>query len=170
MALNVRRFKSNPDLVLEQELRFADLGNLGDFSPVAPFEVQVVLTKVPGGFRAEGRIKGLLAATCSLCLKPMEVPVDQEFSADFMLNADSLGEEIFSYRGDEIELLPALRETVLLSLPMKPVCRADCRGLCPRCGHDLNEGPCNCAAQEADPRWEALRRLLAEDETEGGRE
>jgi uncharacterized protein len=54
-----------------------------------------------------------------------------------------------------------LRQALLLSLPMQPLCKPDCAGLCPICGQDLNQGPCDCVSVEIDPRWEKLGLLLA---------
>ena len=57
----------------------------------------------------------------------------------------------------EVELRPLLLEQIQLNVPMKPLCRADCAGLCPTCGANLNEGPCGCQKDEIDPRWEGLK-------------
>jgi uncharacterized protein len=59
----------------------------------------------------------------------------------------------------ELDLRPALREEWLLAAPTFALCREDCKGLCPRCGADLNDGPHDCAQPEVDPRWEALTKL-----------
>jgi uncharacterized protein len=60
----------------------------------------------------------------------------------------------------EIDITGEIRDTVLLTLPMKVLCSEDCRGLCAGCGANLNSESCRCAAPPADPRWEALRKLL----------
>lgn len=71
-----------------------------------------------------------------------------------------LDDEDFSYyQGDCFELGDLLREQLLLSQPMKNLCREDCLGLCQRCGMDLNEGECECTTSVADPRWEPLKDL-----------
>jgi len=62
--------------------------------------------------------------------------------------------------GDEVDLTLPAWEALVLELPMKPVCREDCRGLCPVCGTNLNERECGCRVEEADPRLEALKKLL----------
>jgi uncharacterized protein len=59
----------------------------------------------------------------------------------------------------ELDLAPVIREEWLLAAPTFAVCRADCKGMCPRCGADLNAGPHDCGHDEADPRWDALRKL-----------
>jgi uncharacterized protein len=55
-----------------------------------------------------------------------------------------------------LDLTEAIRQYTLLAIPMKPVCKTNCAGLCPNCGHNLNYGPCNCPPQEVDPRWSKL--------------
>ena len=62
-------------------------------------------------------------------------------------------------RALELDLRPAIREEWLLAAPSFALCREDCKGLCPRCGADLNDGSHDCSQQEADPRWDALRKL-----------
>jgi uncharacterized protein len=63
----------------------------------------------------------------------------------------------------ELHLLPALREECLLRVPAWVLCSEECRGLCPRCGADLNDQPCDCSRAELDPRWDVLRKLTTEE-------
>jgi uncharacterized protein len=67
---------------------------------------------------------------------------------------------LISADAKELDITDDIRDTLLLALPMKMLCTEDCRGLCAGCGANLNEEPCRCAASGADPRWEALRKLL----------
>jgi len=67
--------------------------------------------------------------------------------------------ETYPIHGDHIDLEPMAREAVVLGLPLAPLCRPDCKGLCPSCGADLNQGPCGCPPAAADPRWAALDAL-----------
>ena len=73
--------------------------------------------------------------------------------------------EIGYYLRDSLSLEDVLREQVLLSLPVKTLCKPDCKGLCPRCGADRNSQPCNCDAGPSDPRWEALAGLRSRIES-----
>jgi len=59
-----------------------------------------------------------------------------------------------------VDLTEEIRQCLLLELPMKPLCRTDCKGLCPQCGHNRNEGPCSCRTEEPEDPWEKLRSLL----------
>jgi len=67
-----------------------------------------------------------------------------------------------TYAGKEIDLRPAVREQILLQIPAPPLCAEDCKGLCPRCGKDLNEGECGCDRAVMDPRWAALKGIQLE--------
>jgi uncharacterized protein len=101
-----------------------------------------------------GRVQGLAGFECVRCLKPFEFPVEVplEVYADRASTGRRIAEERELERDDymrfhdgrHLDLLDSVREVLLLDLPMAPRCREDCRGLCPRCGADLNEGPCSC--------------------------
>ena len=67
-----------------------------------------------------------------------------------------------TYAGKEIDLRPAVREQILLQIPAPPLCAEDCKGLCPRCGKDLNEAECGCDRAVMDPRWAALKGIQLE--------
>jgi uncharacterized protein len=71
-----------------------------------------------------------------------------------------------TYQGKQLDLAPAIREQILLSLPVAPLCREDCKGLCPRCGKDLNDGECGCDRTVLDPRWAALKGIQLESKKE----
>ena len=117
-----------------------------------------------------------LNGQCKRCLKPLAIdepvelvrtyipeeqaPAGRERRGDdseVSVEAGLSDEEIYS--GKEIDLQPALREQILLSIPPSPVCSDDCKGLCPRCGKDLNEGECGCDRTVMDPRWAALKGI-----------
>ena len=84
----------------------------------------------------------------------------EEVEATF--DPDTVDEE--SYQGKEIDLSPAVREQILLSVPAAPLCGEDCKGLCPKCGKDLNEGDCGCDRSVIDPRWAALKGIQLKKE------
>jgi uncharacterized protein len=78
---------------------------------------------------------------------------ERELNAgDFLVPVDA---------GETIDVTEVVRQHVVLALPIAPRCREECRGLCPRCGTDLNNGPCGCAVDEVDPRLDVLRRWRA---------
>jgi len=72
---------------------------------------------------------------------------------------DAEDDDRYFYQGDQVDLAPMLREHVILAAPMQPLCREDCAGLCPRCGKDLNEGPCQCPAEPAQTAFRIIRNM-----------
>lgn len=128
------------------------------------------------GVRLRGRLTAELAETCSRCLevaeREREIPIDLRFEPGLDAWDEGPGLYVLDANREELDAGPALREELILALPDYPLCRPDCRGLCPRCGADLNEGDCACVEETGDPRWEALRRQLAtganDDERQDG--
>lgn len=114
-----------------------------------------------GRYYWHGALRTVMAAECRRCLRPIAVAVAANVAALFSRDADALGDPDaypLSPDAQEIDLRPAIREELLLATPRFALCREDCRGLCPRCGQDLNAGPCGCAP-EPDPRWSGLASL-----------
>ena len=108
--------------------------------------------------------------TCQRCLAPVTEPVQQDMQLLLMPGAPpadagehGLEEEDLGVvevdEDEELDLRPLLLEQIQLNVPMKPLCRAACKGLCPQCGADLNQGDCDCEKVEIDPRWKALEAL-----------
>jgi len=114
-----------------------------------------------GRFYFSGRMTGAVADECRRCLTPTQARVDEELHLLFADATDEESDDSDEYmlepQATTIDLRPALREQWLLVAPGFVLCREDCKGLCPRCGADLNLGPCGCPPV-IDPRWAALRR------------
>ena len=119
--------------------------------------------------RLRGKFVGKFQIPCARCVEPVEVPLSAEFDLIFRpAEADAEAPErsitapeteIGYYQGDSLLLEDVLREQVLLSLPVRTLCKPDCKGLCPRCGQNRNSQPCHCDEGPSDPRWEALSGL-----------
>ncbi|MDI6740108.1 MAG: DUF177 domain-containing protein [Candidatus Edwardsbacteria bacterium] len=91
-----------------------------------------------------------------LCYRPSAAPRHGKDHED-ELSADDLITIV--YKKNEIDLWPEIREAALLALPLKPLCREQCKGICPSCGRDLNAKECECREDRTDPRWEKLKKL-----------
>lgn len=140
-----------------------------DFRVVAPISLAFGIFKDGPRFRLVGHVQTRLELPCSRCLEPFETPVDAPFNLRYQPHAENTGEgerEIAEddlttafYEHDEIDLGQLMREQFFLSLPMKPLCREECRGLCSVCGTNLNRGACGCTHAWEDPRLAALREL-----------
>ena len=122
-----------------------------------------------GEVLARLRLRGLMARECRRCLEPVSVPMEEELDLHFA-PADELGamgEDGVRPLPDGVgvlDLAEAIREEVILSQSLLALCKPDCKGLCPKCGINLNEDCCECAPKESDPRWDALRALNEERE------
>ena len=119
------------------------------------------------------RLRGKLAATlemsCARCLDPIVQDVKHDFELLYRPQGSDAGREEISvtdaeaeigyYQGEGLLLEDVLREQVLLAVPLKAICREDCKGLCPHCGKNLNLEKCSCSVPMEDPRWSALKDL-----------
>ncbi len=129
----------------------------------APLRVEAELTNARLGILVRGEVTGEATLTCDRCLAPFRWPVRFSFLEEYRFEGGG-GDEARRLEGDEVELDGPVREQLLLSLPFKKLCRPDCRGLCPLCGQNLNEGDCGCRRESGDPRLAELARLLGGDE------
>ena len=119
--------------------------------------------------RLKGRFAGEFQVPCARCVEPVQISLASDFDLLFRpVGADAESPErsitapeteIGYYQGDSLLLEDVLREQVLLSLPVRTLCKPDCRGLCPRCGKNRNLEACSCEEGPSDPRWEALAGL-----------
>ncbi|HEY3359546.1 MAG TPA: DUF177 domain-containing protein [Polyangia bacterium] len=113
---------------------------------------------------ARGVVHTRVTVPCARCVEPAAVAIDADFAATFVPRGEARAEgaedepDVQTYTGEEIDVADLLREQILLGIPISTLCQPDCKGLCPQCGKDLNQGPCGCSAP-ADPRWAALAKL-----------
>ena len=114
-----------------------------------------------GAVTLEFCITGVLTLRCDRCASEYELPVSCPFSA--MVSADSEQEEsekLVVAQGNVLDIGELAQMALLLWMPTKQLCREDCRGLCPICGANLNEGECGCDRRRVDPRLEGLKKFL----------
>ncbi len=125
----------------------------------SPVVVEATLERITDGIVASGRVAVRYRAECSRCLAPIDRPLVVGFSEVFEVTP--LAGETYPLEHDTVDLEAPLRDVVLCELPLVPVCRPDCAGLCPGCGADRNLEPCRCAAPAGDPRWAPLAVLVS---------
>lgn len=141
-----------------------------EFTLASAVDLVMDVSKRGGTYRLRGRVDATLELTCSRCVEAYALPVMAEFdlrympasaaagAADHELAPDDLTTAY--YRDDVIDLGSLIREQLYLTLPMKPLCRDDCAGLCPVCGANRNTVTCECDAEWRDPRLAGLGALL----------
>jgi uncharacterized protein len=118
--------------------------------------------RVQGGILVQGIVDSQLGLECVRCLEPFVLPITLELEETFRLPGASLRPDVlYAVREDGwLDLTPLLREQSWLSIPMKPLCHPDCKGLCPQCGVNLNLESCTCERTSIDPRLALLKELL----------
>jgi len=165
-------------VVVSQSTPLTQLGlSQEEWSADAPIRVDLVVNRDQDVILVDGDVTGTLRFRCSRCLEPCAQPVrlsvhqalapavDHPTEGHHQLNAADL--EQWYYRDGGVETNDVVREQLLLAIPMRVVCRADCRGLCASCGRNLNEGACACPAPPSSSWVEQLKRVRLESETKG---
>jgi uncharacterized protein len=164
LSFDIRSLESHA-VVVDEDLSADDpVWQEEDPRPVGAVHVTGRLSAAGHGrFYWHGEIDGTIALECSRCLSETERHVHDEAHIIFADEDDEETDDPDVYRIEssavDLDLRPAIREEWVLAAPTFALCRDDCKGLCPRCGADLNAGPHDCSQEEADSRWEALRKL-----------
>jgi uncharacterized protein len=144
-----------------------------DFRIVAPVDLAAEAYKTGTKVRLVGRMTTSLEVACSRCVEPLVVPVEAALDLLFLpaalqphegereTNDEDVG--VSFYQNDQIDLGEVIREQCYLALPMKPLCKEDCQGLCPVCGINRNREACSCEHAWVDPRLDVLRRIKSSE-------
>jgi uncharacterized protein len=159
--------------IIEMTRRAGTLKNIEITIPVSTFdfadkrlddateiEIALQLESINGGIIVQGTVAGKSQLLCGRCLRNIEFA--NVASIDEMYQRVPDNPDAYPIEGESLDLQPMVREMVLLSLPDTPLCKADCPGLCPQCGADLQIAPCGCQAQRFDERWAILDQLREE--------
>jgi len=149
------------------EVRVGEIGDLvvsgSRVPPATDVEIDAVLEWVTEGVLATGSAAATWQAECRRCLAPVTGVVRAQFRELF--EETPTEGETYRLKHEYLDLAPLGRDAVLLDLPLAPLCRDDCAGLCPTCGVDRNLTDCECASEQNDPRWAALDILRDEPPT-----
>ena len=130
-------------------------------------ELDLRLEGVIEGVLVSGVVRAEAAGECARCLQPISQPMEVDFQELYEYPDNVNDEDSLRLEGDLLDLEPVVRDAVVLSLPLAPLCDEDCRGLCAHCGIDLNKET-NHQHDIVDERWQALKGLLSDiDPTEG---
>lgn len=151
-----------------------------DFS-LKPTSVVGLATRVGETVTLGLKVQTSIEIQCGRCLEPLIIPVNSEFKytltpapediegPEIELSPDMTDEvNLGYYQEDEIDLDPIVLEQVVLQIPIKPLCREECKGLCPRCGADLNVESCDCRADSGDLRFAVLKNFKVKKKENNG--
>ncbi len=128
-------------------------------------DVQVTVNKSEDTMLCKVSVQTTARFVCDRCLEEFDQAVASRFRLLFHIGKDTWQtpeEDVVHIPREtvEVDMNPWIFEHLILAIPMKMLCREDCKGLCPQCGVNLNESTCNCHHETIDPRWEKLRELL----------
>ncbi len=151
----------------EDGSKIAALAGMVDFAFLEPVRAVLHITETDGTLNVTGELRTAVRLSCSRCLKDVVHRIERDFSIFFTKEAgpeeeerELTGEEIemVHLQGDEIDTDEVLLEQIVLDIPVRPLCTPGCKGLCPKCGKDLNLGRCNCPEEKkVDPRFAKLK-------------
>jgi uncharacterized protein len=174
MKLNIREIPEEGltlDLAVDEKTVTEVLGEGSGgqkFSLLSPVKAHLNLSIAGSMVRVEGSLQANLSLNCSRCLKDFTYVAGPVFSLYFVKGGENQEErekelapedlEINYLEGDILDTTDLILEQLALDLNMQPLCKKDCKGLCPRCGSDLNMGSCGCKKEERiDPRFASLK-------------
>ena len=169
MLLNLRKIRTAHERYEKVYAPEAFANDRDSFRVVEPVSLSFDIFKDKAQFRLAGGVRTTLELSCSRCLEGFTLPLEALFDLRYQPHAANTGEgerEIEEddlttafYEDETIDLGQVMREQFYLALPMKPLCREDCRGLCPDCGTNLNRETCGCTREWEDPRLAVLKTL-----------
>ncbi|MEC9489820.1 MAG: DUF177 domain-containing protein [Halanaerobiales bacterium] len=151
---NLKEIGSRKQVSLELEFHDLEFVNR-EIEIKDPIKLELGIFNTKDSFVVEGKLEANLILSCSRCLQKYSSSVELDISEDVLKSEMEDEEELYL---DEI-----IMDNIILSLPMKPLCSDDCKGICPECGQDLNEGECECEVEALDPRLAKLKEFYNED-------
>ncbi len=144
----------------EYELSYPDVKVAEDLT-LAPLVGKFLATRISEGIYLNGVLSSTVTDECVRCLEPTEIPITMELDELFYYPPHEAPEGGYVVgENGFIDLAPLVRELAWLSVPIRPICKEDCQGLCMECGHNLNLGDCGCEEEDIDPRLTMLKQLL----------
>ncbi|MEL7567464.1 MAG: DUF177 domain-containing protein [Dehalobacterium sp.] len=175
MEINVSKIKNISGKTMKIELKetASHLSMEGEeMKLLSPLEFSGDIENLGDRLNVAGEVHTRVELLCSRCMEVMSLEVDAPFSEIFSNHRDVVEEEqeeeIFFFEGDEIDIGSHVTRAILLELPMKALCKEECKGLCPECGVNLNFEKCQCVEDNIDPRFSALKKLMNQSSAEGG--
>lgn len=171
MEINITQLRKNPGDTLEFHFN-EDIGTLSfndeQFLVKGPVDFQGKIINAGRLLQVRGKIVGTVNLQCSRCLDSFDYNIKTSFEESYchendvaVIKEEGIEEEECNiFKGEKIDFIEDVKECLALSIPMKPVCKEECKGICPQCGQNLNLKKCDCIQESIDHRFEVLKKLL----------
>lgn len=157
MLINVKNLADNNKLDIDLSDSLTISYNCED--SICNVTLKGSVTKVNEDYVVEADVNAVLNLNCDLCLSAFETQLDFKLNEVYSSSPD-LEKEFWELSDKTIDLKPAVEAAIILNIPMRNVCSEDCKGLCPKCGHNLNKGDCGCDRGYVNPQFEKLLTLF----------
>jgi uncharacterized protein len=159
---NAEAFPVLADMVQDRECEF-----------IEPLKISVKAFRIRELFEVEGTFQTRVRLSCSRCLKDFDMPVKSNFALTYTRELPDMKEAsdeeevelrieeigLIYFRGEEIDLRDGIQQQVVMTFPLRRLCAETCRGLCPKCGADLNQGDCGCKHEPTTNKFAVLKNL-----------
>ena len=167
MKINVGDLRKHPGAEEHFEFVLSDFPSIDGFSFVEPIKVKGKIANTGNVLELNVDLETSALTTCSRCLEEVQIPVKITFAEEYchagdwdILQKQGLEDSaVIVFDSDFINIAEAVQENLILSLPMRTLCKPDCPGFCPQCGRNLKEGTCECRRDNIDPRLAVLAKL-----------
>lgn len=127
---------------------------------LTPIKVHLIMENTGKKLAGRARVSTILALNCGRCLEEFEYPLLFELIlAAAEISAYEDNGEMLLIEDEQADIMPRVEEEIFSLIPLNPLCRQDCRGLCPSCGINKNQQSCTCKENDLDPRWQKLKEL-----------
>ena len=163
MILDLKRIfaEESEKLPFVFEMDLSDTEWSGQYPFISPISVEGSVSAVAGEALLEAKVSFEFSMPCDRCMEEIRERRTSRFSHVLVPRLENEDNDRYiSVEGDSVDLDELLRMDILLEIPSKFLCREDCKGLCPSCGKNLNDGPCGCNLHQVDHLLEALRKLI----------
>lgn len=161
LQVSVNDLMHKPGSMREKTIELNVLERMGNYviglEAGSALEIDLRLESVHEGILATGEAFGRASGECGRCLDPIEYDVEVDFQELFAYSGTS--EDDFVVKNEQIDLDQVIRDAVVLSLTLQPVCDPNCEGLCQTCGVKISEDPQHAHSAAIDPRWSGLEKL-----------
>lgn len=161
MKIDIHELTNKSEIAFEgvQQVLLSGL-NLLSNTDYCSVKIEGIVTKKGSKYLVRGSISSVIPLVCDRCIQAFEYPIDVELYKEFSSDFDESDDDIIHITQSSIDLTDVIAEALYLSVPMKCLCKEDCKGICNVCGQNLNEHTCSCQNSDIDPRLEKLKNIF----------